>query len=144
MSANSTARMYGLTRDELLGEMAVTVWSAEAYQDRNSDFHQYYQHFVRSGYVLIIMLKCRSEQRTEEIYGCLSASRESFKMGAWCGSGVSQIDITERKQAQDALRQSEAKYRTLVEQANDGVIVIQDEQIKFANTRFAKMTGVHF
>jgi len=50
------------------------------------------------------------------------------------------VDITERKQAQDALNESELKYRTLVEMANDAIIVIQDEKIKFANARFSEMT----
>ena len=56
----------------------------------------------------------------------------------------SQIDITERKLAEQALNESEQKYRALVEQANDGITVIQDEKIVFANKRFAEMTGRTF
>ena len=50
-------------------------------------------------------------------------------------------NITERKQAEAALRESEEKYSTLVEQAKDGVIIVQDGMIKFANRALAKITG---
>ena len=50
-------------------------------------------------------------------------------------------DITERKLAEQALNESEAKYRNLVEQANDGIAVVQAERIVFANRCFAEITG---
>jgi PAS domain S-box-containing protein len=53
-------------------------------------------------------------------------------------------DITERVQARQALHDSEEKYRTLVEQANDGIAVIQGEKIVFANKRLAQITGRTF
>jgi PAS domain S-box-containing protein len=54
--------------------------------------------------------------------------------------GTSQ-DITERKKIEDALRNSEEKYRTLVERANDGITIIQNGIVKFGNRRLAEMWG---
>jgi len=54
--------------------------------------------------------------------------------------GIS-IDITRRKHYEDALRQSEEKYRTVVEHAREGIAVIQEEIIRFANPVILTMTG---
>lgn len=50
-------------------------------------------------------------------------------------------DITEFRNAMKKLQQSEAKYATLVEQSNDGIIIIQDGILKFANSRIQGITG---
>ncbi|MBW2407816.1 MAG: PAS domain S-box protein [Deltaproteobacteria bacterium] len=50
-------------------------------------------------------------------------------------------NITERKQAEDALRESEEKYRSLIERANDGVIIVQDGIVKFVNNRIVDLFG---
>ncbi|MEW6025828.1 MAG: PAS domain S-box protein, partial [Planctomycetota bacterium] len=51
------------------------------------------------------------------------------------------LDITERKKAEDALIESEEKYRTFVSKATDGITIAQDEVVKFANPSFARMLG---
>ena len=50
-------------------------------------------------------------------------------------------EITERKRIEKALRESEAKYREVVERANDGIAIIQDGLLKYVNPCLAKMTG---
>ena len=50
-------------------------------------------------------------------------------------------DITERKEMEVVLRESEEKYRELVDLAQDGILVLQDGMIQFANPYLGKMTG---
>ncbi|RJP81261.1 MAG: PAS domain-containing sensor histidine kinase [Desulfobacteraceae bacterium] len=50
-------------------------------------------------------------------------------------------DITHRRQTEAALRKSEEKYRFLIESATDGIIIVQDDVIRFANSRMVEMTG---
>ena len=50
-------------------------------------------------------------------------------------------DITERKNIEEALKESEEKYRLIVEHANDGIEITQDDKIIYSNARFAEMLG---
>lgn len=50
-------------------------------------------------------------------------------------------NITELKIIEQALRESEQKYRNLVERANDGIVIIQDGLIKYVNPSGVKLSG---
>jgi PAS domain S-box-containing protein len=52
------------------------------------------------------------------------------------------VDITERKRAEEALRESEARYRNILETAQEGVMISDlDGRIIFANERMARLLG---
>ena len=51
------------------------------------------------------------------------------------------IDITERKQAEQALKASEERFRHLVEEMDDGYMVIQGTTIAFVNASCGEMFG---
>jgi len=57
------------------------------------------------------------------------------------GSGGVSIDITEQKETNDRLRESEEKYRNLVERANEGISILQDGEIKFTNRLMCELFG---
>jgi PAS domain S-box-containing protein len=56
--------------------------------------------------------------------------------------GVFIREISERLNNINALRRSEERYRNLIEHVDEGVVLVQDERISFANARAAQLCGV--
>lgn len=50
-------------------------------------------------------------------------------------------DITSRKQTEDALIESKKEYSMLVDESYDGIIIIQDELLRFTNPMIAQISG---
>ena len=50
-------------------------------------------------------------------------------------------DITRRKEAEEALRESELRFRTYTESSLVGVLVLQDNRLPYVNPAMAQMFG---
>lgn len=55
--------------------------------------------------------------------------------------GIVRSAITERKEAQEALHKSEEKYRMIVENSLQGIAIVQDFKIVYANKALAEISG---
>jgi len=51
------------------------------------------------------------------------------------------IDVTERKQMEEAIRERDEQYRALVEESFDGILIIKETKIIFVNSRLCQMLG---
>lgn len=51
-------------------------------------------------------------------------------------------DRTDRKKAEESLAESEEKYRQVVENAGEGIYILQDGVIRFANSKMARLSGI--
>lgn len=77
------------------------------------------------------------QERYLEIYGSAIANKKNEVVGEL----VVLRDITERRKIERSMRESEAKYGTLVEQSNEAVLIFQNDKLVFANRTLKDMTG---
>ncbi|GAG00475.1 unnamed protein product, partial [marine sediment metagenome] len=54
---------------------------------------------------------------------------------------VTNIEITERKKAEQKLKESEEKFRKIAEQSFMGIAILQDDVFKYINGAYVKATG---
>lgn len=73
-----------------------------------------------------LRLKQKVEERTSELQKTYDALMK---------------EMEEREKAETALHENEAKYRTLIENANEGIIVAQDGVLKFVNPKLIELSG---
>jgi len=78
-----------------------------------------------------LFIRVRSTLSIEKLANELSVSNQEL-----------QEEVANRSKTEAELRASEEKYSQLVEQGNDGIIVIQDGQLVFANSKIREMTGM--
>jgi PAS domain S-box-containing protein len=74
-------------------------------------------------------------------WGIFSAVPAHDDFGQLSGAVVTFIDITQRRHAEDALRESEERYRQLVELCPDGLLIHIDGTLLFVNQALAEILG---
>jgi PAS domain S-box-containing protein len=86
-------------------------------------------------------VKVQAEEKMGDVYF------SSIKFPIHRGSGKPDylggysINITKRKRAEAALKESEAKYRLMVESSRDAIVISQNDRFIFINDAFADILG---
>ena len=136
---SATERMFGYRLEELLGKTVQTL-VPERFQAGIAEFHQ---HFFSDPGLHQQMLQqevvCRRHDGSE-FPAEISFSPIETLQGMVIGVAIR--DITQRKQAEVALRKSEERYRTLFENAPVGIYrTTPDGRILAANPALVRMLG---
>ena len=129
------AELSGYSREEIEGRMKTTDFVAPEDLERAIKYH-----FAR---------RSPHDEAPSE-YEFTLRNRQGDVKTVFIQSGIipqtkqtiaSIFDITPRKRAEDALRESQEKYRLLFENANDAIFISQDGIIKFPNPSVLDLIG---
>jgi PAS domain S-box-containing protein len=74
-------------------------------------------------------------------FGEINARAIIFPTDKEIGIQVWVKDIDERKRAEEALKESEEKFRLISEQSLMAIVIVQDDRIKYANQAYLQLTG---
>ena len=129
--------IFGWTAQEAIGKKLSTLIIPQNRQDKkNRRIDRILSGRIVSG----VETLCRRKDG-QEINASLTVSPLRDANHKIIGMSGIIRDITERKRAKEELVQSEEKYRTLIDNIQDGIFIIQDAKMQFVNESFSRMTG---
>jgi PAS domain S-box-containing protein len=130
-------RMFGWRRDEVIGRstVALRIWVDPAERDRFREL------IAARGRVVEFESKAR--RKSGETFDSLLSS-EAIEQGGERIALVIVVDVSARKRAEAALRQSEQRYRTLAATMVEGILILQDGRFAYANPGALELIGYSF
>ena len=136
---NALAHMLGYTVEELLSLSIEGTRDLIHLEDRSAFFKRYRDRVrgkpAPTRYELRIVQKNGSVRWLEALANLIEYQGAPAVQAAF-------MDITERKQAEEQLKESEEKYRSIVELAPDGIVTVNLKGVVTSvNTAYKTMTG---
>ena len=130
-------RIYGYTAEEIVGQ-SVSILIP---QDQPDEWSKILAK-LKSGETVTHYETVRVRKDGECIHVSLAISPVNNAEARIVGASTIARDITERKRVEEALRESEEKYRRIVETANEGICVADgDYLVTYVNRKMADILG---
>jgi two-component system cell cycle sensor histidine kinase/response regulator CckA len=130
-------RIQGYPRDELMGMNNRTYSSPHEAKRIYGIFKEVYRTGVSAKVFDYEIIVKDGDKRIIELSASLLRNGSGDPIGF---RGITR-DVTEKRMAERALRESEEKYRLLVENASEAIYITQDGMVKFPNPRTMALTG---
>ncbi|BBO69485.1 hypothetical protein DSCA_34150 [Desulfosarcina alkanivorans] len=128
------SRLSGYTPDEVIGKNFIDFVAPDDLTGRIDQFLKILGGTTQA-------TEYRLVTKTGEIKWARTNGRPIRREGRVVGVQGILVDITDQKKTEEALRQSEEKYRILVQHAKDAIFVIQEERIRFMNPKASEILG---
>lgn len=130
--ANETvAQRFGKTREELINVCHLDFFPPDLAASRKTQ----YDKAVGTGKPVHFRDQRNGRFYDHFVYPIFDAAGQVTRLAIFA------IDITERELAQEALKESEKKYRQVVDNAHEIITIAQDGFIRFANSRLFELIG---
>ena len=128
------ARMLGYEKDELIGKNVFDIVAErdkeklmeECKKRRKGKASKYEIHFIT---------------KNGNIKTAIVSAIPLYKNGKFIGSISVNLDITERKKAEEKLAESEALFRAIIQYSSAGMFIMQNDKIKLVNPAFLRNVG---
>ena len=116
---NGFFAIAGYSPEEAIGKSTIelNLWNNE--EDRNSVVRD-----LQNNEIINNREYCFNAKSGKLVYGLFSAQFIQYKNNTYIISSIN--DITERRQAEESLRESEEKFRSYIENAPDGIFVVNE------------------
>ena len=129
--------MTGYPKEELIGYPAAKLYVEEENQKNFLEQRLKREKGKDDPYEIVI-----THKDGNKIQVLVSPKPVYDKDGQYVGSIATFTDITDRKKAEEKLRESEERYRLLIETMNEGLGMVDSKGIRtFVNRKFCEMTG---
>ena len=130
-------QVYGYSAEEVLGKHT----SILAPPHLNTETKEL-SELIKQGKKIHHYETSRVRKNGQTIYVSITLSPVFDTYGKLTAISFISRDITERKRVEEKLRESEEKYRNIVETANEGIFIINAETIiTYANKKMTDMLG---
>ncbi|MEG4349758.1 PAS domain S-box protein [Microcoleus sp. LAD1_D3] len=132
---NKMADMLGCTPEEMIGQSLFAFMDAEGIALAQANLNR-----RREGIREQLDFKFRRRDGSD-LWAIVSTNSLADKQGRYVGALAMVADITDRKQTEAALQQSESKFRSLYELTSLPVLMLYEKAIADANTATLKLFG---